>query len=89
MYDTLLFLVLFVSFRLLPWNHPPSDGGVGVTVVLLHIFLKGFCRHSYGVLGQRAIGVFISGLLREFLGKSGAGSVFLNEVPLWAENSVP
>lgn len=33
------------------------------------------------------IGAFISGLLRESLRKSGVGSVFLNEVPLWAENS--
>lgn len=33
------------------------------------------------------IGVFISGLLRESPGMSGVGSVFLNEVPLWAENS--
>lgn len=33
------------------------------------------------------IGVFISGLLRESPRKSGVSNVFLNEIPLWAENS--
>lgn len=52
--ETLLFLVLFVSFRLLHCNHP-SGWGVGVTVVLFHNFLKDVCKESYGVLDQREL----------------------------------
>lgn len=85
-YETLLLLVMSVIFCRLHCSHP-ANWGAGLTVVLLIIPLKDSFKGIQRVLGLTVIGVFISGLLRDSPRKSGVSNVFLNEIPLWAENS--